>query len=121
MAKKSRQTMPRDHVAVESEEPIRRFPDFDLEELVERRTALTNSVIVIQQLLELLSQNPHDNIFGVHPTRLPLFLAHLTITYDTLKQAAHYYHQDIETARRTETLSIVTAPTGLVGPDGRPL
>ncbi len=123
MAKKSRQVMPKPDVSVESEPPQRKFPEFDLEELVERRGLLTNSVVVIQQLLESLSQNPQDaaRLWGIHPTRLPLFLAHLTITYDTLKQAATYYHQDAELARRTQTLSIVSAPSGLVGADGRPL
>lgn len=125
MAKKSRQHVPRTDDLRVGHDPVidlqqaRRFPEFGPDELIQRRTALTNSVVIVQQLIEAMSQSPDSRAWGVAPSRLPIFLAHLTISFDALKHVAGLYNEDL-TLIREQALTVVPTP-GLIGLDGQPL
>lgn len=127
MSKRSRQHVPNpnDHkgrvieVIAARDENKRSFPDFTTSELRERRTALTNSAVIMQQMIEMLGAGASPEDLGIHQSRLPIFLAHLTISLDALKHAAGLYDRDIRTEERYPT--VITQSSGLVGPDGMPL
>lgn len=97
---------------------MRSYPEFTLDELKLRRSALTHARVIMQQQIERINDG---QVKDLTPEATPMYLSHLVIGFHAASELMRRYHHDVLLAEKEETTTILTGSSGLVDPMGNPL
>ena len=96
------------------------YPQLDVQQLADANRGLGQAMVWANNHIRALQDPAMVAAMGISEENLSLFLAHMVITYRTLRELAYFVQEDLQTARSTETLLATTGPV-LLGPDGQPI